>query len=308
QRARGSGGAGRAAARPYGMLWAIFFIVFLILWSVAYAAMPAVRFVGHRLARLVARSSRVQKFVSARKAYMPVVLIVVAGGLLAAWAGDGFIDLAERVRAETPALRKIDSGVHDWAVSHRSAGDTLFFVVMSTVGGPLGLAVLVAIVAGVLAIRRRWSWVIYLAVTTGGCALLNMELKRYFGRARPAVAEMLRRAHGYSFPSGHAMGSAVAFAALAYLAYRAARSWSAAAAALALGATLIASVALSRVYLGVHWISDVAAGITAGLVWVTFTTVAYETLRRIRRLRELRRHPPSAPSAASTGPAPSARL
>lgn len=271
------------------MLWLIFFVAFLILWSVFYAAMPAVRFVGHHLARFVARSARVQKFVTERKVYLPVAAIVVAGGLLTAWAGDGFIDLAERVRAESPALTKIDADVHDWAVSHRSAGDTLFFVVMSTIGGPLGLAVIVAVVAGVLAIRRRWRWVIYLAVTTAGGGLLNMELKRYFARARPAVAEMLRRAHGYSFPSGHAMGSAVAFAALAYLAYRAAKSWSAAAAALALAATLIASVALSRVYLGVHWISDVAAGITAGLVWVTTTTVAYETLRRIRRLRELRR-------------------
>jgi undecaprenyl-diphosphatase len=287
------------------MLWTIFFIVFLILWSVFYAAMPAVRFLGHRLARLVARSSRIQGFVSARKAYLPVVLIVVAGGLLTAWAGDGFIDLAERVRAETPALRKIDTAVHDWAVSHRSGSDTFFFVVMSTIGGPLGLAVIVAVVAGVLMIRSRWRWVIYLAVTTAGGALLNMELKRYFARARPAVAEMLRRAHGYSFPSGHAMGSAVAFAALAYLAYRAAKTWSAAAAALAMATTLITSVALSRVYLGVHWVSDIAAGITAGLVWVTTTTVAYETLRRIRRLREMRRQ--SEPSAASRGPAPSDR-
>jgi len=155
---------------------------------------------------------------------------------------------------------------------------------------------------------KRWRWVAYLAVTVVGGGLLNLELKRYFARARPAVAEMLRRAHGYSFPSGHAMGSAVVFAALAYLAYRAAKSWSAAAAAIAAGATLIVSVALSRVYLGVHWVSDVAAGITAGLLWVTSTTVAYETARRIRHLRSLRaKRLQSAPAAASRGPAPSAR-
>ena len=52
--------------------------------------------------------------------------------------------------------------------------------------------------------------------------------------------------------------------------------------------TLVASIALSRVYLGVHWISDVGAGIICGLLWVTMTTVAYETARRIRMLRAMR--------------------
>ena len=79
------------------------------------------------------------------------------------------------------------------------------------------------------------------------------------------------------------MGSAVAYGALAYLAFRAIRSWPARAAVIAFLYTLVAAVALSRVYLGVHWISDVLAGVTAGTVWVTTTTVAYETMRRLRR-------------------------
>jgi membrane-associated phospholipid phosphatase len=290
------------------LLWLAFFLTFLLLWAVAYAAMPAVRFAGHHFARLIARSARIQEFVNARKDYVPVVGIVVIGAIAGAWAGDAFLDLAERVRADTPRLRRIDTGVHDWAVSHRAPADTLFFLVMTHVGGPLGLAIIASIVGIALAMARRWRWMIYLAVTAFGGALLNMELKRFFARARPAVAEMLRRAHGYSFPSGHAMGSAVVFGALAYLAYRAAKTWSAAAAAIAAGATLIVSVALSRVYLGVHWISDVAAGITAGLVWVMTTTVAYETLRRIRHLRSMRatrlQH---ARDAASTDRAPSDR-
>lgn len=278
------------------MLWAAFVVVFLILWAVLYASMPAVRLFGRSLMRLIARSARLQQFVARQRdrfaGYLPVLMIVVAGAALTAWAGDGFLDLSENVRAKSPRLQQIDVRVHDWAVSHRSPADTFFFAVMSNAGGPVGVAAIVVIVAIVLAIQRRWRWVIYLAFTTGGGALLNMELKRAFARARPAVAEMLRRAHGYSFPSGHAMGSAVAFGALAYLAYRAAKSWPAAAAALAFGATFILSVALSRVYLGVHWVSDVAAGVTAGLVWVTTTTAAYETVRRIRRLRKLRRHGP----------------
>jgi membrane-associated phospholipid phosphatase len=289
------------------LLWAAFAVVFLLLWAVLYASLPALRFIGRRATRMIARSSRINELVTRHKEWLPVLVIVVAGALLTVWAGDAFLDLAERVHAGTPTLRAIDTGVHDWAVAHRSASDTLFFVVMSTIGAPLGLVVLITIVAIVLAFLRRWRWIAYLAVTYGGGELLDVELKSYFARARPAVAEALRRAQGYSFPSGHAMGSAVAFGALAYLAYRTAKSWSGAAAVLAFGATFVLSVSLSRVYLGVHWISDVAAGVTAGLMWVASTTAAYETVRRIRHLRGLRARRRLAPPAANTDREPSDR-
>ncbi len=99
---------------------------------------------------------------------------------------------------------------------------------------------------------------------------------------------MLRLAQGYSFPSGHAMGSTVVLGALSYLAVRTTTRWQWKAAWLALAWTLIAAIALSRVYLGVHWISDVAAGVVAGALWVGVTTLAYETWRRIRLLRAMR--------------------
>ena len=271
------------------MLFVAFVATFLILWAVVYAALPAVRHLGRLLARVMARNARVTRFVSTThkrfRNYLPVAAIVIGGGLFTAWAGDGFIDLAEKVHNNNGALQKIDSSIHDWAVSERTSGATTFFTIMTIIGSPAALAVLLTIVGIILAIRGRWRWLIYLAVTAGGGALLDQELKRYFARARPVAAEMLRRANGYSFPSGHAVGSAVALGALAYLAFRAIRSWPAKTAAIAFLYTVVASVALSRVYLGVHWISDVLAGVTVGTAWVTTTTVAYETLRRIRRMR-----------------------
>lgn len=274
------------------MLWLIFLAVFLFLWAVAYAALPAMRHLGRVIGHLVARSARVQGLVTRTQKkfanYLPVVAIMVIGGLLTALAGEQFVDLAELVRAKSPTLQQTDLRVHDWAVTRRNAGETLFFVVMTTIGGPAGVATILVLAAILLAVKRRWRWLIYLAVTAGGGALLNLLLKHVFERDRPAVAEMLRRAHGYSFPSGHAMGSTVAFGALAYLAFRATTSWPRKAAALAFALTVIAAVAISRVYLGVHWISDVGAGVTVGMAWVATTTVAYETLRRIRRLRALR--------------------
>jgi membrane-associated phospholipid phosphatase len=271
------------------MLFVAFAITFLILWSVVYATLPAIRHLGRLASRLVARSGRATRFVSSARErfrnYLPVAVLLIAGALFTAWAGDGFMDLAESVHAKNGALERVDASVHDWAVGERTADATLFFVTVSNIGGPAGVGIVLLAVGVIVAIRRRWSWLIYLAVTAGGGALLDLELKRYFARARPDVAEMLLRATGYSFPSGHAMGSAVAFGALSYLAFRTIKSWPARAAVIAFLYTLVAAVALSRVYLGVHWISDVLGGVTAGFLWLTTTTVAYETIRRIRRAR-----------------------
>ena len=271
------------------LLWGGFLVVFLVLWSAFYSFLPIVRhshgFFAPRIASLLVRWTGIHRLRERYKAYAPLALIVIAGGALIAWAGDAFIDLAESVHAKSEMLQNFDVLAHSWAVAHRTTGATSFFVIMTNIGSPVGMAGIAAAVAVILLLQKRFRWVAYLVITAGGGALLNMELKRYFARARPDVAEMLKRAHGYSFPSGHAMGSTVVFGALAYLAFRTAVSWKWKSAAPALGITLILAVALSRVYLGAHWMSDVAAGITCGTIWVAVTTVSYETLRRIRRMR-----------------------
>jgi membrane-associated phospholipid phosphatase len=277
------------------VLFLFFIVAFLVLWGAFYAALPLLRYGGarlaHRAAGLSMRYPRVKRFATHAgrfRDYLPVTLILVTGALLTAWTGDQFLDIAELVHAKSPLLQQMDANVHGWAVTRRNSGATLFFGIMSVVGGPVGLASILAVVAVALMIARRWRWLIYLTVTAAGGALLDLELKRFFARARPELAEALRTAHGYSFPSGHAMGSTVAFFALSYIAFRVFPQWRWKAAALALATTLVLSVALSRVYLGVHWISDVGAGIVAGLLWVTATTVAYETSRRVRLLRSIR--------------------
>lgn len=285
------------------MFLAAFLATFILLWGAFYALLPLLRYSGrrgaHYAAKLAIRFPRVERVTKAT--YLPVALIVLGGALVTMWAGDAFLDVAELVHDRSPLLQKIDFTAHTSAAQYRSAGATRFFVALSTIGGPTGIASILAVVCIVLAIRGRWRWAIYLAITAIGGGLLDLELKLYFARARPALAEALRQAHGYSFPSGHAMGSTVAFGALSYLAMRALPRTRWKAAALALAATLILFVSLSRVYLGVHWVSDVGAGIVAGTIWVTATTVAYETFRRVRAIRVLRAQAAATPSS---GPPP----
>lgn len=265
------------------IILAVIAAVFLVLWAVfvtlARPVSHLVAFVANRTARLRYRD------------YLPVALILIGGAIFMTWAGDAFIDVAELVHSKSPKLQQFDARIHDWAITERSPIATAIFTAATFVGSPVVLGAIVAIVAVVLIIRKRYRWAAYLAVTTGGGSLLLLELKHYFARARPDLAEALRRASGYSFPSGHAMGSAVVFGALGYLALRSQRTWRAKAAALAAAVTLVLTIALSRVYLGVHWISDVVAGITIGALWVTIATVAYEVFRRIRRIRERRARP-----------------
>lgn len=276
-------------------LFAVFAAVFLVLWGLLDLALPriwrGVQAIANRFAATSMRFGVVKRAIhvaSPFRDYLPVILTVIAGALLAAWTGDGFLDLAELVRDKSTTLAQTDLRIHDWAVDRRFHGATTFFDTMSTVGGPFGVAIIGALALGILVIRKHYHRAAYLAFTALGGGALDWELKRYFARDRPEIAKMLMRAHGYSFPSGHAMGSTVVFGALAYLAFRVFTKWRWKAASIALAITLVLSVATSRVYLGVHWISDVGAGISAGLLWVTMTTVAYETFRRIHRIRVLR--------------------
>jgi len=144
-----------------------------------------------------------------------------------------------------------------------------------------------AVVTIALLITKRFRWAIYVAINVGIGSLIDAELKRYFARARPDVAEMLRRASGYSFPSGHAMGSLVGYGMLAYVLCSLAtrnhrkRLWIVAGAAI-----LILAIGVSRLYLGVHYFSDVVGGYAAGVIWLFICVAAVEFARRRHRIAQ----------------------
>lgn len=252
-------------------------VLFLSFWASFGAAGP---WLERLLGRLAHRAAAFRYH-----DYVPVLLIAAAGLAVALLAGHVFEELAEGVQERSPRLESFDQRVHDWASLTRSDGSTRLFVTMTVIGTPLWMGILTAILSLGLALRGHLHRAGYLAFTAGAGGLLNLALKSFFARSRPDLAQALRAAHGYSFPSGHAMGSTIIFGALGYLAFRALHGWRARAAALAFACTMALAISASRIYLGVHWISDIAAGIAAGLIWLSAATVAYEVSRRIRRVR-----------------------
>jgi undecaprenyl-diphosphatase len=176
-----------------------------------------------------------------------LVFASLAGAVLAgstAWLDAPLVALAERSR--TPRLTAV-MGVATWL------GNGL------TLAGVALVAVLLLV-----ALRQRVP-ALYVAVTAGGAGVLNTLLKLSFARPRPALEVALAHAGGFSFPSGHAMASAAVYGALAVvvsLRFERARWWATTACV-----ALVLAIGWSRIYLGVHYPSDVLAGWALGAAW-----------------------------------------
>lgn len=172
-----------------------------------------------------------------------------------------FGELAEDVLEREPF--GFDAPLLAFAHAASAPGADAVFLVLSALGFAWGVVPAdIALVLG-LSLRRRFREATFAALALGGSALLNLAAKHSFRRDRPEVWHSIAPETTYSFPSAHAMGSATLACILVALAWRTRlRSLS-----LALGIPFVAGVGLSRVYLGVHYPSDIVAGWTAAVAW-----------------------------------------
>jgi undecaprenyl-diphosphatase len=138
---------------------------------------------------------------------------------------------------------------------------------LTSLGSPTVLAMFVLAVAGSLAVRRQYHALGLLIVATVGGVLLNESLKLVFARPRPPAAFHLTEVQSMSFPSGHAMESAIIYLTMAALLARLVQPRLLRLYFIGLAFFLTFVVGVSRVYLGVHYPTDVLAGWTAGLAW-----------------------------------------
>jgi membrane-associated phospholipid phosphatase len=185
------------------------------------------------------------------------------------------------VRAGWAPLRGLDTGVAD--MFNRIDADHPKLVraaeAVSEAFDPNVFRVVLALVALVYLIRGERHHATWLVVTVFGGAGLGFALKEIVGRARPVLPDPVSAAPGLSFPSGHALGATIGCCLLLLVTLRFLGRRGRVAAAVA-AALIVSTVALARVVLGVHFVSDVLAGIALGVVWVAVTTWAYVAWRR----------------------------
>ena len=192
--------------------------------------------------------------------------------LLPLW---GFGELAEDVRAGEAF--GFDRPLLDFAHAHATTALDRLALLLGRIGYLQGVMPFDVALVLFLAFTRKKREGLFAGIALGGSALLNLAAKHYFGRMRPDFWLSLAPETSFSFPSGHAMGAMTLAAVLALLAWHTRWRWPVLLAALAFALM----VGASRVYLGVHFPSDILAGWAAALAWTVgaYVVVFRGTLR-----------------------------
>jgi undecaprenyl-diphosphatase len=159
---------------------------------------------------------------------------------------------------------------------------------ITALGGATVLGLVVVSIAGFMVLQGLRRTALFVCVASAGGALLNEWLKEIFERARPEVVPHLREVMSLSFPSGHAMTSAAVYLTLGALLMRVVPRRATKIYCMAMAILLAALVGLSRVYLGVHYPTDVLAGWMVGFSWALLCWLVERAIERRRGVEQAR--------------------
>lgn len=137
---------------------------------------------------------------------------------------------------------------------------------ITNLGGAVGVIGIIGIASAALATKRKYLALLQMLVGVGGAVLLNMLVKGFFARQRPDLWERLVTETSYSFPSGHSMASAALALSVVLITWNTRFRWWVVAAA----SLYVVTIGFTRLYLGVHYPTDVLAGWSLGAAWVLF--------------------------------------
>jgi undecaprenyl-diphosphatase len=199
--------------------------------------------------------------------------------LVALWI---FAGVTEDVVQHDP-LTKFDLTLTTWIRAHTTPLGDRIFLFVSAIGSPTAMGVIAGAGALLLVVRRKWLVTTAWVAAFAGAAVLTVILKNIIQRPRPFEATTYLYGTSFSFPSGHALGSLVGYGMLAYVI---ASTWVETVRGrvlLGIGtAVLVLAIGISRLYLGVHYFSDVVAGYAAGILWLSVCISGLQVVQRRR--------------------------
>jgi undecaprenyl-diphosphatase len=200
---------------------------------------------------------------------------------------NGFVEITESLFENE--LLSYDQYFSELVLSWRNPTLTFYFQNITHLGDRwtyliiLGIAVVVALIK-----KIQWNMIFQTGFVLLMAAFSNLVLKRVIDRQRPA-GEHLVETSSQSFPSYHAMASTAFYGFLIYLAFQYLPNNTARYLSIGLLVLIILSINISRIYLGVHYPSDVAAGFLGGLVWIAFCIFLFNMIYLVRRRRKTKK-------------------
>ena len=185
-------------------------------------------------------------------------------------------------------VREMDTLPFDTAVLNLVHGMSNYFLdtfmpIATDIGGVVGVVAITLIMTALFVYKNEQRRALMVSITVAGAAGINLILKSVFERARPDLWETLVREPGFSFPSGHAMASAALGAAIVVALWDSRWRWW----AFTTATFYIVFVGFSRLYLGVHYPTDIMAGWLVSGAWVMAVTLMFRSRLGNRVLRKL---------------------
>lgn len=228
---------------------------------------------------------RVHRFVAARLTPGEELglhfTVGVALMVLAAWLFGGIA--GEVVDAEE--ITVLDDWLARWFNARATPAFTQAMLYLTHMHNTAGMLIMTAILGLYFYLRRAAYWLLALVLAVPGGMLLNVLLKHIFQRARPSLDNPLLTLATYSFPSGHTVAATLFYGLIAaYLVCLSAR-WKERLLIVGAACLMVGLVGLSRMYLGVHYLSDVLAAMVEGCGWLAVCITGVSTLRRRRAAR-----------------------
>jgi membrane-associated phospholipid phosphatase len=228
------------------------------------------------------RFGRAFSFVQARLSpaglyglYLTIGTVVLVG---AAWLFGG---ISEDLITGDP-LVQVDAYISEWFRLHATPRFNTEMQMASALASTTTVGILSALMGCIFLSKQLWYRLLGLVSVVAGGMLLNILLKNLYGRARPGWADPLMALTDPSFPSGHTMMATIMYGFIALYLMLGIASWRWRIFIAAVTVLLVFVVALSRMYLGAHYLSDVLAAMAAGTVWLALCLTAVELWRRRR--------------------------
>ncbi len=204
-----------------------------------------------------------------------IALTIVVGGI------NLFVELTDTLRTETLAI--YDTKITDFVISYRRPILTQYFLFVTYVGDIYGYLIVLGVITIISTlVFKNWKYVAQVVLVLFLATVSNMILKRFIDRARPGIEHMVS-VETLSYPSGHAMSAMAFYGFIIFLFYKFKMNRYLKFLVILVLALLILSIGISRIYLGVHFPSDIAGGYIAGFIWVVFCILVFDLVEIFRR-------------------------